>query len=275
MAFWRRKKDHNGTSPTGAADPVPLDNSALVDAMRAVAVNDSEQTRADLFTLLLGAKLIVSTPDSPLVESSWTAGPDETMKVAMLQDEDGVVLPVFTSVASLLEWRPQGGTYTALAATALLQMAMNVSAGKVVVDPASDPRGVLTGYEIATLASGRLPLGGAEVAPAGTPVDIGAPSTPPPDEVVQAVRDALAAEPGAQAAWLYVQRQEGYEPEMVIGVELRDGIEGEAEQAAMRRIVDAAGARSAGVGALAFTVVSEDGGLRQAIVTGGDEIFRR
>jgi len=274
MAFWQTSKKQAPPGPA-AADPVRLDNSALVDAMAAVAKNDCEQSRATLFELLLEATLIVSTPDSPPDEGSRRAGTDERMKVAMLQGEGGVVLPVFTSVATLLDWRPEGGTYTALAATALLRMALNMPDGTIVVDPGSATQGTLTGYEIATLASGRLPLGGSEVAPAGTQVRIGPPSAPPPDEVVHAIRDALAAEPGAHAAWLFLQQQEGCAAELVIGVELSAGIEGEAEATTMRRLVDRAGARCAGVASLAFMVVREDAGMRQAIVAGGEEIFRR
>ena len=272
MAFWRRSRQHPATDPaeTGGA---PLDNTALVEAMQAVAVNDSEQSRATLFRLLLDARLIVATPDAPPAPVRRLAGPSERMAVVMQQDEEGTLLPLFTSVDTLLAWQPQGTGFAVLAASALFQIAMADPTTRIVIDPGSFPQGILTSFEIATLASGRLPLSGSEVLAAGTQLSVGRPSTPPPDDVVQAVRDALAAEPGAQAAWLFLQQLEGHAPEMTIGVELRDGIAGEAEGAAMRGIVDGAFGRSAGVRSLTFMVVTP--GQRPEIVAAGEEIFRR
>ena len=76
MAFWRRSRKHPATDPseTGLA---PLDNTALVEAMQAVAVNDSEQSRATLFRSLLDAR-----PWPPLNPhlprfAGWQALPNE------------------------------------------------------------------------------------------------------------------------------------------------------------------------------------------------------
>ena len=89
------------------------------------------------------------------------------------------------------------------AATSLLQMTMTDLTARIVVDPGSFPQGILTRFEIAALASGRLPIGGSEVLAAGTELSISPPSPPPPDDVVQAVRDELAA------AWCGRRKRQG------------------------------------------------------------------
>lgn len=272
MAFGWGRKNRNASGSTGTA-VAPLDNTALVEAMRAVALDDSEQNRATLFRLLLDARLIVATRDSPPAPVSRVTDSNEALAVRMHQDEEGDLLPLFTSVATLQEWLPQGSGYAVLAATVLLQMTMADLTARIVVDPGSFPQGILTRFEIAALASGRLPIGGSELLAAGTELSISPPSPLPPDDVVQAVRDELAAAPEARAAWLFLQHQEGYAPEMTIGVELQDGLEGDAEGAAMQSIADGAFGRSAGVEGL--TLMSVTQAQRREIAEIGVEIFRR
>lgn len=271
MAFgWRRRKRTAASSTESGV--VPLDNTALVDAMRAVALDDSEQSRAVLFRLLLDARLIVATRDSPPAPVSRVTDSNEALAVRMHQDEGGDLLPLFTSVATLQEWLPQGSGYAVLAAPVLLQMTMADLTARIVIDPGSSPQGTLTRFEIAALASGRLPIGGSELA-ATAELIISPPSTPPPDDVVQAVRDELDAAPEARAAWLFLQQQEGYAAEMTIGVAFQDGLEGDAEGAAMQRIADGAFARCAGAESLILMSVSP--AQRREIAEIGEEIFRR
>lgn len=272
MAFGWRRKNRTAADPT-ATGLSPLDNTALVEAMEAVAADDSEQSRAILFGLLLDARLIVATRDAPPAPVRRVTESEEPLSVRMHQDEDGDLMPLFTSVATLQEWLPQGSGYAVIAAPVLFQMATANTTARIVIDPGSSTQGILTRFEIATLASGRLPLGGSERVAAGTEVDIGPPTTRPPDDVVHALRDELAATPAAQAAWLFLQHRTGYTPEMTIGVELQDGLDGDAEGAVMQSIVQGAFGRAAGVQSLTFMSVTQ--AQRPEIAAVGEEIFRR
>lgn len=275
MSLWKRKKDRPVVDPPSSGTDTE-DNARLVDAMRAVAAHDDESSRAALFRLLLDASLIVSTPDEEPFEGARVAGSDERLRVATTQGEDGAtVLPVFTSEAALTAWHPEGSVYTRLPADVLLQLALDLGVDRIVIDPASTMGGWLTGGEIAALAHGRLPVGGAEVAPAGTGMSVVGPSTRPPETLVQAIDDALAAEPAAQAAFLFQLRQEDRAPEVVVGVVLRDGTEPAAEDAAIRHIVDAAAHGATSLGSLIFMAVDPGTSLGAAIVASGLEIFRR
>lgn len=72
---------------------------------------------------------------------------------------------------------------------------------------------------------------------------------------------------------MFLQQQEGYAAEMTIGVALQDGLEGDAEGAAMQRIADGAFARCAGAESLILMSVSP--ARRREIAEIGEEIFRR
>jgi hypothetical protein len=272
MVFRRRGHDDrsSGPSETGAA---PLTNFALVEAMRAVSVNDSEQSRALLFQLLLDSTVIVATPDASTATGSRTAGVGEHMNIVTLHDEEGSVLPVFTTVDRLLEWRPQGSPYAALAARTVFEMAASNSTAKIVIDPGSPTWGTLTSFEIGSLARGRLPLGTSEVVAEETQVKVGRPATGPADEVVEAVRAAMDAEPRSQRGWMFLLQEGRQRPELMIGVEFADGVDAEAGRAAMRAIVEGAGRRSAGARSLGFMTVT--GSWRQTLQSSGEEIFRR
>lgn len=86
----------------------PLRNQALVEAMRAVSVDDTPARRALLFQLLLDSRLIVVTPSRPDRPGSRTATGGEHLDLVTLADADGSVLPVFTSPEAVVAWRPEG-----------------------------------------------------------------------------------------------------------------------------------------------------------------------
>jgi hypothetical protein len=229
----------------------PLENTAIVEAMHNVALHDGEDTRALLYQLLLESTLVVATPDAPETASVHTAGAGENITLSTMQEGDDIVLPVFTSVRTLLEWRPEGGGYAAMPAQAIFEMVAG-GQGTIALDPASPTHGTVTRNEIAALARRRLPLGGAEVITEPTAVMIGHPAQPPPESTLAAVTDAVAAEPTATDAWLYLMQQGTGPGQMMIAVQLRPEVQGDDERAAMRRIIDAAGSRDEGVRELAF-----------------------
>src|SRR4051795_2957565 len=125
----------------------PLENTAIVEAMHNVALHDGEDTRALLYQLLLESTLVVATPDAPETAGEHTAGAGETMTLSTMQDGDEIVLPVFTSVRTLLEWRPEGGGYAAMPAQAIFEMVAG-GRGPIPLAPPSPPHGTVPRHEI-------------------------------------------------------------------------------------------------------------------------------
>jgi hypothetical protein len=249
---------------SGVREPVdssgqPLQNQALVDAMRAVSVEDTPERRALLLHLLLDSTLIVVTPSRPDAPGTRTARPGERLNLVTVQDGDGTVLPAFTSTAAVRAWRPEGAGIVALPARALLEMASGAGTGKIAINPGSATFGYLTRHEIEALAHGRLPLGpGREVVPEATQVRIGIPQAPPGPAALEALGEALRAEPAAERAWYYLMQQGQSPPELCVAVRLAPEVTGDRERAAMRAVIDRAGGHCEEVKTLLFTVADDE-----------------
>lgn len=252
----------------------PLRNQALVDAMQAVSVQDTPERRALLFQLLLDSTLIVVTANRPAVTGTKTVQAGERLNLLTLQNVDGPVLPVFTSAAALRSWRPAGTSVAALPARVLLEMASTAGTATIAIDPGSLTHGYLTRREIETLAKGRLPLGAAgDLLQQETRIQIGIPQEPLGPVVLDALRDALIAEPAALQAWYFLLQQGQSQPELCVAIQLTPGTTGEQERAAMRAIIDRAGSRSADGRGLTFMTVGGD--LRASLESGGGRRFFR
>ncbi len=256
MAFRRKSRGEAGSSE-------------VERAMERVAAEDNADTRSALYNALLNTTLVAETASAPAEEGSRTPDEGETITFVMVASDEGDVLPVFTSVDRLLEFRPQGTGYVALPSRALFEMAVASGTASLVVNPASATGGEIFRHELKALAQGRLPLGETEVVPEGTDLRIGQPAQPPPDDVVVAVRRAVAAEERAVEAWLFLIQEGANASELAIGIVLAEGLEDDAGNEAMRAIADGAGADD-----LVFMRV--DGGLRSTLANGaGDLIFER
>jgi hypothetical protein len=265
----RNKAERPEPFPTDHAGD-ELQNRALVDAMRAVSVDDTAATRALLFQLLLDSHLVVLSPSEPAEHRTWTAEKGDTLQLVTFSDDQGTVLPVFTSVDALLRFRPDGGGYAALPASALFQMADAGGTGKILIDPESPTNGYVTRSEIEALGRGRLPIGGSEVVTTETQIRIGRPAQPPPPDVLDAVRSSLSYAPGASRAWLTMIQQGESTPEVVIAVRFDES----ADNSEMRNLIDRAGAMSPGISSLRF--LTADSRLAETLDSGaGEVIFAR
>lgn len=219
--------DPGSAGPTDAAGE-PLRNTALVEAMDAVARDDRPEARAMLFQLLLESTVVVATSEAgPPGTRTTEAG--EHLSLITGSDEDGPVVPMFTSVDALLRWMPGGSPYAALPASALAQMVASQPPARIVVDPGSPTWGIITQQEVEALARGRLPVTDAASVAAGVQTEViatemtmrvGLPAQGPPAEVVQALAAALAAQPAADAGYLALMQVGEQQPEVVVGIHL-------------------------------------------------------
>jgi hypothetical protein len=244
--------------------------------MRQVALDDSPETRSMLFQLLLDSTLVVATPDAPDQPRRFVAEQGQTLSLVTGQGPDGTILPVFTSPATLLAWRPEGAGYAALPARALFQMAAHAGTGSIHLDVGSDTHGIVTRSEIESLARGRLPLGPTEVIAETTSVRIGQPATPPPPEAMDALRAACGADGRVERAWVYLMAQDDQSPELVVAVRFVAGVDGDPDRAqeAMRAVIEDAGTRSEVVRPYLF--VHPDHDLEVALDGGsGLPVYRR
>jgi hypothetical protein len=160
--------------------------------MERVGADDTPENREELYEAFLDAELLVPLAEEPEEEGVVEA---EGIEVVLLGGEDGPVLPVFTTEKRLLEWRPEGCGYATLGEGAIFQMAAGSDIQVVLVNHDSADTGWLVRREIETLARGRLPTEQGESFREGTTLTIATqPIRQPPEEVLAAVRESLAAE---------------------------------------------------------------------------------
>jgi SseB protein C-terminal domain/SseB protein N-terminal domain len=158
--------------------------------------------------------------------------------LALVRAGDEAFVPVFSSLAALARYLPDGGGYIRLSGRALAEAVPDEST--VILDPGSELAVPLRAGDLARLH---------DVPPRRGDVDIliGEPREEPV-EAIEAIQRFAAARPEVRAAYraLLVLRP-GTDAEPVIGLELDPGSDGEAV------VGDAAeAAREAGVEALAF-----------------------
>jgi len=265
---------------SGGAAGQPLDrdgeslrNSALEEAMREVSRYDSPPARALLYQLLLDALIVVAVP-GPAAVGHRTIGAGEPLVLMTIRDDEGTALPVFTNADAFTAWRPEGGGVLTLPARAVFQMAASDGTRRIVINPGSPTWGIVGSREILALARGRLPLAdGSEVVTEPTQVQVGRPDRLPPPEVLGALTRALAGQPTASAAWVFLIKQGESPAETAVAIEFAEEPEDPRHRGAMRAIVDGAGGECEAVRSFVFLVADE--GLQETLTAGGIEIFRR
>ncbi|MEZ5177480.1 MAG: hypothetical protein R2746_04130 [Acidimicrobiales bacterium] len=200
--------------------------------------------------------------------------------VSMVMAEDGAAtLWSRRSPDSMPRWPGSPTAWSAPPpALELLRIAAADTEGKVGVDLGSAGELVLEPQEVAALAEGSVPGVAPGAGPAGGAgagqVLVATPSEPLPEEVADAVRAAVAAEPGVVRAALFVVDQgTGGDPRSVV-VQFAPGSDfDEAVPAAMGRIVEAVAARTDAAAGLTFTLATPEWG--DAFAEGGIELFSR
>jgi SseB protein N-terminal domain/SseB protein C-terminal domain len=219
--------------------------------MERVGADDTPENREELYKALLDADLLVPLPEEPEGDGVVEA---DAIEVVLLSGEDGPVLPVFTTEERLLEWRPEGCGYATIGEGAIFEMAAGSDIQVVLVNHDSANTGWLVRREIEALARGRLPSEHGETFREVTVLRIAPePVGQPPPDVVAAVRESLALEKRAQAAWFFQIQQDSQAPELAVAVALK-GRRGAVERA-MNAIVQRAGDAAPGVADLLFVPV--------------------
>jgi len=247
-----------------------------VRAMAEVAAEDSGRTRVRLYEVLMNSSLVVPTPERSEKRSPgfYTADGVTPLEVVTLESPEGSVLPVFSSVSAMGKWRPSGGTYVAIPGHAVFEMAASADTQRVVLDPGSETSGWVSKSEIEALGRGLLPSGVAgEPIPAGSIMRIGRPAskTRPADDVIEAVRQALAGEPRVVAGWLFLRQVDERPAEMLVGVQLSEGVTPDDVDEAMQSIVHRAAALTPEAGTLSYILVDDD--LRETLADGGGDLL--
>lgn len=242
--------------------------------MERVVSDDTPDNRATLFELLLSAELLFATAEGPEEERTEITTGDEEFTLLALPDDQGRVWPVFTSETRMLDWRPEGCGYLGMDGRTLFETALANDVVRLEINPASAKRGFIERWEIEVLARGRLPLAGQEVMPAGTQLKIGTATAMPPAEVIDTVVEAVAAEPSAVEARLFLVQQEPGPPERAVAVAFDEGLDEDARSELLDAIIQRAGERSAGARGLAYLPL--DGPFLAASRSGlGRLLFRR
>lgn len=157
-------KSHDGA-------PAPqFDNTALTDAMRAVAGNDTVESRRILYESLLKAWLLVATRAEPVEKPGWhDMRTDIAQSFSLEHDGNGMLVAVaFTDEEALRNWNPEV-SWIVVQGRAFFQALAGSEVENVVINPyepenpASQmirPGGRVTRDEFAALAQGAFPRRG-------------------------------------------------------------------------------------------------------------------
>ena len=299
VPFWRSGRDRgaDGAADGGVDGGVDMssgnDGASLEveGAMRRVAAQDTPENRRALFELLLAATLLAATAN--------TSSSGVEQGLATIAGEDGPALPVFTRIEALHAWRPDGYDPVALTGRTLFETAARYKTAKIEVNPASVPRGWISRTEIEALAHGQVPLGPSgqpgpahEPAPAYEPESVPGPapvrgpapayepavqppSVRPPEALIDAARRALEAQPQAVAGWLFATVPASGPAQLMVGVQLADGLDRATEHATMQAILEETWARSADADRLRFMVVAGNAFRKTLAAGAGELIFER
>lgn len=225
----------------GTAEP----SSRLVEAMKAVATDDTPQSRQRLYAELLRGELLVPSADAAEGRGYRVPGGGGD-RYEPVPDKDAagqVVWPVFTDTAAMEGWRREGGTYVTVEFRELCRMLIASGAAALAINPAGPVRGAVTRTEAELLAHGKAPQwsgrGTATWSVEGeTHMLIDAPPRPPREEMIVALADELARHPEVAAAYVFHLAAGAAPAHPCVGVELLAAIadsDGEA-------LLDAAGA---------------------------------
>lgn len=268
--FRRRSKPDASDRSAGPQTGGGPDNSALVEAMVAVATDDSPSTRARVYRLLLDAHLVVMSGASTVDGRVRPSGVDEAVELVSFHDDDGAVLPVFTGTDALLRFRPEGATYAVLPGADLFQLVASSTIDRLALDAGSPTGGYVTRVEIEALAQGVMPGERSDVVAADTEIRIGLPAEPPSIEVLDAVRAAAHDTPGVDRAWLTMIQHGNSTPTVVIAVEIGDPD----ADVVIQQLVARLGRSPSDVAHL--SVMHSDPGITRTLAAGaGEVIFER
>jgi hypothetical protein len=262
-----------------SGDPAAPTNPLLLDAMRAVALNDGPDTREALYRELLGATFIL--PQAEPAEGqepglSWYRDGEPFTALAERDLEGKVVLPVFTDTTALFAWAPPEVSYVAMAAPALFGLAVQVGADSVVINVAGPTGGEVSSAEVHALAQGAVPgAGGTYAFPTGAQAMIRRPEPAPEQALLDALWRAAAAQPSVESAYLVEIVIGQGQPHLLAGIEFAPAPEPEALDVAMRTMVDTVNSQAQPGGYVDFMVLVPEQPMAAQVRELGLPVYRR
>ena len=210
--------------------------NALEDAL--LAAREQDDVARLLGALATSDVYVPAEGTGPDEETAVTAGPADRLPVPVIELDGRSVVPVFTSLAQLGRFRPEGGGYVRFEGRAL--SAVTPADIGVAVNPGGDLGLTLTPEQVAA-------LGAAEADESEPDFLIGEPREEPL-RLLEAMRGLARTREDVRAVYrALLLRPPGGEPEPVIGLELEPGAD---PRAAVAAAADAA--RAAGIERLAL-----------------------
>ena len=229
-----------------SVSPPAPSNPDLVEAMRAVALQDDLETRRILYRALLESVLLVPTPEAPvdLADGGWTRLEEGTqVSLVTAQTPAGeLALLAFTDTESLMAWKQAGTHYLALPAASLFRLAQQHGVAVVALNPAGPVGGQVRRQEIEMLARGVSPAdasaGMSRVRlPQRTMIQVGPPAEPPLEELVQQWRQVLGQHPEVLAAYYFQLAAGEQEADPTVGLHLARELPRPAVDALMKPLI--------------------------------------
>jgi SseB protein N-terminal domain/SseB protein C-terminal domain len=276
-------KPSSPTKSSSSPGRPPVENSALVKAMRAVAQEDSPANRRVLYKCMVQAWFLVPAREGSELHQpgfhEWQDGSGELFQLE--HDSEGVpVQPVFTDEEALRNWN-KTLPWIAVPGTALFPAVAASQAEEIVINPYEPadpgsrmirPGGRVTRCELEALARGGIPQESQAPSEDVQPVLLATPKDMPPPELLQALAAAARRLPAVSGLYFSQVMQSNGGSQGVVAVEFAPGSGDELEQSALARLGKAA-SESEGGDALGFVAASSE--LGRAIATSGTRFYQR
>jgi len=126
-------------------------SSRVEEAISAYSASRTEELLENLDKALVEGEFLV--PISAEVTEISPGRYDVPVICLKTNTGDGAI-PAFTTIESLLHWKPGGSKYTTLAGAALIAMAANMTEiSEILVNPGGTPRGTIPRVEFERLLS--------------------------------------------------------------------------------------------------------------------------
>ena len=254
--------------------PEPPSNSVLIQAMENAATHDTPERRELLYGVLLDATLLAITPEPPAKPGMHQVDEDQPIRLVTGSDDEGQLLPLFTDFEAIRAWHPDPQGYVMLPARDVFEHTAATNPCRIAINPGSQIRGVLTPPEIEALARGRIPDTQAELLADPVNMTVAKASTPPPREVLDALRSLLQPEKKVIQAWYFEVERDFLFTNSAIAIRFADGTAPAEQDRIMRSVTHETGRAVPAAASFLFQIATPE--IVAAMEDGnGDEFYFR
>jgi hypothetical protein len=217
----------------------PPQNPELVGAIFAVAENDNQQTRTNLYEAMLKSIFLLPVAPGSFAETWVNYQPDNPVQFFMTRTEDGEgALPVFTDFETFHAAGVPTANFVAIHAGDMFNLVVENAIKTVHINPGGQIGGYITEGEITALSQGLIPqTTTSETISRDTPMMIGSPSEPASEMLLEAIQSVLGTHQQVDEGYIFVMTSGAEKPQLTLGVRFAPNVDEDSIRQLMPRLV--------------------------------------